>query len=196
MGLPQTQTRLDFEGYLAWEAEQPEKHEYHLGEVFAMVGARLPHNTISGNLFAALKQRLRGGPCRAYIDGTKVRIDTADAVLYPDVVVSCDERDRGPEDRYLSHPALIVEVLSESTAAYDRGAKFALYRKLDSLQEYVIVDVESRSVELFRRSADGHWVLHDFTEAAAVEFASVKASVPLAEVFEDVDSGAAAASSS
>ena len=196
MGLPQTQTRLDLEGYLAWEAEQPERHEFHLGEVFAMVGARLPHNTVALNLAAALKQRLRGGPCRAYIDGTKVRIGAADAVLYPDVVVSCDERDRGPEDRYLSHPALIVEVLSESTAAYDRGAKFALYRKLDSLQEYAVIDIDTRRVELFRRSTDGHWVLHDFTEADAVEFASVKASVPLAEVFEDVESGVAAGRSS
>ena len=187
MGFPQAEPRLDFEAYLAWEANQTEKHEYHHGEVFAMVGARLPHNTVSGNIFAAFRQYLRGSPCRTYIDGTKLHIAAADAVLYPDVIVSCDARDRGPEDRFLAFPALVVEVLSESTAAYDRGAKFALYRTLETLREYLIVDPDSRSVELFRRGADGHWVLHDFTDTANVEFASVGVSLAVTDLFEDVD---------
>lgn len=187
MGLAQSERLLDFPAYLIWEAEQEERHEYHLGEVFAMVGARIPHNTVAGNIFAALKSGLRGTPCRTHIDRTKVRIEAADAALYPDVVVSCDARDRGPEDRFLSHPVLVVEVLSEATAAYDRGPKFALYRKLESLREYVLVDIDLRRVEAFRLGADGHWVLHDFTGAASVEFASIGQDLPMTVLFEDID---------
>jgi Uma2 family endonuclease len=187
MGHPQANPLLDFPAYLIWEAEQEERHEYHLGEVFAMVGARIPHNTVSLNIAAALKSGLRGTPCRTHIDGTKLRIEAADAVLYPDVVVSCDARDRGPEDRFLCHPLLVVEVLSEATAAYDRGPKFALYRQLASLREYVLVDVERRRVEAFRLGADGHWVLHDFTGTDFVEFASVGQNLAMTTVFEDID---------
>lgn len=187
MGLPESARLLDFPAYLIWEAEQEERHEYHLGEVFAMVGARIPHNTVSLNIAAALKTGLRGTPCRTHIDGTKVRVEAADAVLYPDVVVSCDVRDRGPEDRFLSYPVLVVEVLSENTAAYDRGPKFALYRKLESLREYVLVDIDLRRVEAFRLGADGHWVLHDFTGTASVEFASIGQNLAMTALFEDID---------
>ena len=187
MGLPESSGLLDFPAYLIWEAEQEERHEYHLGEVFAMVGARIPHNTVSLNIAAALRSGLRGTPCRTHIDGTKVPIEAADAGLYPDVVVSCDARDRGPEDRFLSHPVLVVEVLSETTAAYDRGPKFALYRQLESLREYVLVDIDLRRVEAFRLGADGHWVLHDFTGTASVEFASIGRDLAMTLLFEDID---------
>jgi Uma2 family endonuclease len=187
MGLPHAEARFDMETYLVWEATQTEKHEYHRGEVFAMVGARLPHQQVSGNAAMALRQQLRGTAYRVYMSGTKLHIAAADAVLYPDVIVSCDARDRGSEDRFLAFPALVVEVLSESTAAYDRGAKFALYRTLETLREYLIVDPDSRRVELFRRGADGHWVLHDFTDAAHVDFSSIDVSVAVAELFEDLD---------
>jgi Uma2 family endonuclease len=187
MGLAQSAEPLDFPAYLNWEAAQEGRHEYHLGEVFAMVGARIPHNTVLLNIAAVLKAGLRGTPCRTHIDGTKLRIEAADAVLYPDVMVSCDVRDRGPEDRFLCHPVLVVEVLSDATAAYDRGPKFALYRQLESLREYVLVDVDLRRVEAFRLGADGHWVLHDFTGKESVEFASVGQNVPMTMLFEDVD---------
>lgn len=186
MALPQTVERFDLESYLAWEAEQPEKHEYQAGEAFAMVGARLPHNAISGNIFSSLKQALRGSSCRAWIDGTKLRIEAADAVLYPDVMVGGDPRDNAGDDRFISHPVLLVEVLSEATAACDRGAKFALYRQLDTLREYLIVDPDSRRVELFRRDAEGRWVLFDFTGQPAVELATLSLKMSLADIFEDV----------
>jgi Uma2 family endonuclease len=83
----------------------------------------------------------------------------------------------------------VVEVLSESTAAYDRGCKFADYRKLDSLREYAVVDIDARRVECFRRDAESHWVLHEFAGDEACQFASIELKMPLAEVFEDVDAG-------
>jgi Uma2 family endonuclease len=186
MGLPQPVAHFDFETYLAWEAEQPEKHEFVRGEVFAMSGARRAHVTVSGNLFAAFKSHLRGGSCRPYIADMKLRVEAADAVFYPDVMVTCDRRDHAA-DLVLHHALLIVEVLSDSTAAYDRGAKFAAYRKLESLREYAVVDIEARRVECFRRNAANHWVLYDYSGAGICEFASIDLKLPLADVFEDVE---------
>ena len=186
MGIPQPSTPFSFEDYLDYEKEQPEKHEYVRGEIFARAGAMRVHVTVSGNLSAAFKAHLRGTPCRAYMVDLKVRVEAADCGFYPDVMVTCDARDH-VADLYLSHPKLVVEVLSDSTAAYDRGDKFADYRKLPSLQEYVIVDIDSRRVECFRRNNDNHWVLYDFEGEAECEFASIGFSMPLAEVFEDVE---------
>ncbi len=101
MAVPQTKERLDPEAYLAWEATQTERHEYLAGEVFAMVGARLSHNTVALNITFALRNHFAGGPCRVHALDAKLRIEAVDAFFYPDVVVSCDARDRAGEDRFL-----------------------------------------------------------------------------------------------
>jgi Uma2 family endonuclease len=186
MGIPQPAITFNFNDYLAVEAEQLEKHEYVRGEIFAMAEARRAHVTVSLNLASAFKTHLRGTPCRTYMADMKLRVEATDCGFYPDVMVSCVARDHAA-DLYLSHPVLVVEVLSDSTAAYDRGNKFADYRKLPSLQEYVIVDIDSRRVECFRRNADKHWVLYDFEGEGASEFASIEFSMLLAAVFEDVE---------
>ncbi|MEI7867652.1 MAG: Uma2 family endonuclease [Candidatus Methylumidiphilus sp.] len=186
MPIPQPAITFNFNDYLAFESEQPEKHEFVRGEIFAMAGARRAHVTVSLNLASAFKTHLRGTPCRTYMADIKVSVEAADTGFYPDVMVSCDGRDHAA-DLYLSHPILVVEVLSDSTAAYDRGDKFADYRKLPSLQEYVIVDIDSRRVECFRRNADQHWVLYDFEGDGECEFANIGLSMPLAAVFEDVE---------
>lgn len=183
---PALQTRFASADYLTWEEQQPEKHEYLRGEVFAMVGARREHVVVSGNLYAAFKQRLRGGPCQAYVSDLKLRVEAADAFFYPDVMVSCDPRDHAA-GQFVEHPRLIVEVLSESTEAFDRGDKFAAYRTLPSLEEYVLVDIQSRRVETFRRTADGDWLFHDHRAAdGECRFASIAVSVPFEEIFENV----------
>ena len=184
MPLPKTANRFDAAAYLAWEETQPERNEYIAGEVFAMVDVRQSHNVATGNLYNVLRRELKGSPCRVFIESVKTRVEAADCFFYPDVVVSCDPRDRlTPE--YLSHPLLVVEVLSDSTAAYDRGAKFAAYRKLDSLQDYVLVDVAAQRVEVFRRNAENHLVLYDYGPGDRVEFASLALSLDLAELLED-----------
>jgi Uma2 family endonuclease len=132
-----------------------------------------------------LRQRLRGGPCRVYISDMKLRAEAADTFYYPDVLVTCDPRDHA-SDTYKAHPVLIVEVLSESTAAYDRGGKFAAYRTLESLREYVLADPAARTVDCFRRDEAGRWVLYAFAGKDTLELASVGATLPLPEVFEDV----------
>jgi len=170
--------------YLAWEAEQAEKHEYFAGEVFAMAGASDAHVTISGNLYMALRGHLRGTPCRTYIADMKVEVTRADAFFYPDVLVSCSAAYAALADRK-REPVLLVEVLSPTTAAYDRGAKFASYRLIESLREYVLVDTERLAVDVFRRDASGHWVLYPYGPDEAAEFASVNLTLPIAAIYED-----------
>ena len=172
--------------FLAWEAAQAEKHEFVAGEVFAMTGGRREHVVVSLNIATALKQRLRGTPCHAYMADLKLHVKAADAFFYPDVMVSCHAGDNKAE-QFISHPTLIVEVLSDSTAAYDRGGKFATYRSLESLQEYIIVDIDSRRVECFRRTNENEWLLHDYHGEASCEFHSLGISLPLFDIFEDIE---------
>ena len=180
------QTVFDAEAYLAWEERQVEKHEFIAGEVFAMAGARRDHVVVSLNLASAFKQRLRGGPCQAYVADLKVRVEAADAFFYPDVVVSCDPRDHAA-DQFIAYPTLIIEVLSESTAAFDRGKKFAAYRTLPSLREYVLVDIETRRVEIFQRTPENDWLLHEYLpDCGECRFPAANVSIPFDEIFENV----------
>ncbi|MBN2887189.1 MAG: Uma2 family endonuclease [Chromatiaceae bacterium] len=180
------QIPFDAESYLAWEREQHVKHEYQHGEVYAMVGARQEHVLVSGNFYSALKQRLRGGPCRVYVSDMKLRVAAADAFYYPDVMVSCDARDHAAM-HYLEHPTLVVEVLSPGTSAFDRGEKARNYRLLPALRDYVLVDIEARSLEVYWRTEQGDWVLRDCRpEEGICRFASLNVSLSFAEIFEDV----------
>lgn len=184
----QTAERLHFSAadFLVWEESQTEKHEFVAGEVFAMTGARQDHVVVSLNIASALKQRLRGTPCRSYMADMKLKVEAADAFFYPDVMVSCHPDDR-KTPQFISQPTLIVEVLSDSTADYDRGGKFVAYRKLESLQEYLIVDIDARRVECFRRTADNDWLLHDYVGEVDCQLTSLGLSLPLSEIFEDIE---------
>ena len=188
MSLPQPEIPFGPDDYLAWEQDQPCRNEYVDGEVFAMSGASDAHGTAAGNLFAALHGRLRGKPCKPFMSDMKVHVEAANSFFYPDILVTCDPRDRVPEASHVKHhPVLIVEVLSPTTEAYDRGNKFAAYRELASLQEYVLVSTEQRRVEVFRRDDTGHWVLYPFALDEELELASVDFRCPVADVFEGVE---------
>jgi Uma2 family endonuclease len=167
--------------YLDWEERQPERWEYIGGEVYAMTGARRVHNIVAGNLFFALRQALRGTPCMPYVADMRLRVAASDVFFYPDVIVSCDARD-AQADRTLEHPRMIAEVLSDSTGGYDRGAKFGHYRLLPSLQEFVLIDPDARSVELYRRGEAQTWVLSDLTQAAEITLCDV--ALPVATLFD------------
>lgn len=187
MGAPQHTPRFSLDDYMAWEAQQTDRHEYLNGEVFAMTGAKDAHNTIAGNLFVALRSALRGTPCRAFIADMKLRVDQADAVFYPDLLVTCDPRDRAPEaDTAKRHPTLLVEVLSEATAAYDRGLKFEQYRRIEGLQEYLLVEQDRRHVDLFRKDEDGRWVLESCGPEGQFTLSSLGLALTMDLVYEDV----------
>jgi len=174
------------EAYLEWEQGNETKHEYFNGEVFALAGAKDAHVTVAGNLFAQLHGHLRGGPCRVYMADMKVSVERANAFFYPDLMVTCDERDR--ETAYFKRfPSLVIEVLSESTAAFDRGKKFSAYRKLDSLREYVLIDPDSMNVDCFRLDeTSGHWVLYPYGAGEGVELASIGLTLPIESLYENV----------
>ncbi len=184
MALPKTEGGFDAAAYLAWEEAQAERNEYIAGEVFAMVGVRQSHNVASGNIYNALRRELKGSPCRVFIESVKTRIEAADCFFYPDVVVTCDERDR-QTPQYVSHPLLVVDVLSDSTVAFDRGTKFAAYRKLESLLEYVLIDVALQRIEVFRRNPESHWVLYEYGLGDSLELASLSLNLDVGELLDD-----------
>ncbi|WP_291991256.1 Uma2 family endonuclease [Candidatus Accumulibacter sp. ACC007] len=189
MAIPQTEEPFDAAAYLAWEEVQAERHEYVAGEVFAMVGVRQSQNVATLNLASTLRQALKGTPCRVFVESVKARVEAANCFFYPDVLVTCDPRDRLTPD-YVSHPVLVAEVLSESTAAFDRGSKFAAYRMLDSLQDYVLIDLAAQRIEVFRRDSENHWVLHDYGPGENVELASLALQMPVGQIFEDTEEDA------
>jgi Uma2 family endonuclease len=184
MALPMLDGRFDAAAYLAWEETQEERHEYIAGEVFAMVGVRQSHNLATLNLATLLRRELKGSPCRVFVEAVKTRVEAADCFFYPDVVVTCDSRDRQTPD-YVSHPLLVAEVLSESTAAFDRGRKFAAYRKLESLQDHVLVDLAAQRIEVFRRDLENRWVLYDYGPEDQAELASLGLHLPVEALLED-----------
>lgn len=140
--------------YLEWEEGQEIKYEYIDGEVFSMTGGTIPHNSIALNLASALKSHCRGGSYHVNMAGAKVGVSENVAFHYPDVVVSCDERDK-QAIQFLQYPCLIIEVLSPSTEAYDRGKKFTRYRRIQTLQEYILIDAEKIGLDCFRLNDRG-----------------------------------------
>lgn len=176
------------EDYLAWEAQQTERHELVDGDAYAMVGARLTHNTIAFNAVIFLRQALKGTQCRVHGLDAKLNTDADGNFLYPDAMVTCDPRDRQPgEDRFISHPWLVVEVLSDSTAAYDRGRKFEIYRTIDTLTHYLLVEQDRPRAELFTRNEQGLWVLHPLTADDRVPIDRIAQPWPVASLFDEVD---------
>ena len=184
MPVAESAAAMTLEEFLTWEANQDIRHEYVNGEVYDHAGASDVHVTITLNLGSLLRAHLRGSLCRVYLADMKVRVGD-ESVFYPDVFVTCD-----PSDKDRTHtkenPVLVVEVLSPSTAAFDRGRKFARYRSLPSLQEYLLIDTASRAVDLYRLGSDGLWVLHPFTGTDNLALASVEFTCSLDHLYEDV----------
>ena len=154
---------MSYEEYLTWEAIQEMRHEYIDGEVISRTGSTRTHNRISLNFYKVLDdlwEKSLDRQCEVYISDVKVQVEPSRKYFYPDVVVTCDDRDRDPQ--LILFPCLIIEVLSPSTEAYDRGFKFSQYRKFDSLQEYVLVQTEKPILEIFQRSQDGKWLFSEY----------------------------------
>ena len=189
MGLSQFKTPFTVDDYLAWEAEQAERHEFVNGEVFLMAGAGESHNVIAGNFYIRLRELLGNTPCRTYMSDMKLRVAALSNFFYPDIMVTCDLADR--ESRMSkSEPKLIIEILSATTANYDRGEKFVSYRHIPSLREYVMVDIDKRQIEVYRLGDQGLWVLHPFdlrVAGATLSLTSVDLTLSAEQVFADVD---------
>jgi Uma2 family endonuclease len=177
--------RLTPDQYLVWEEQQACRHEYIGGEVYAMAGGTVNHSEIAGNLIAMLKGHLRGSGCRTLNADARVNIPGSDDYVYPDLSVTCDERDK-TTPQFITYPCLVVEVLSPATEAYDRGNKFRLYRRNPKLQDYVLVEANSIAIDLYHKGADGKWEIFDYRAGDVVELRSVNLTVAIEQVYEDI----------
>jgi len=180
--------KLTLQAFLEWENSQETRNEFYRGEVFAMVGARRSHGRVVANLARHIGNALDGTSCQVFHEGMKVQV-ADDAILYPDVFVTCDPADLRT-DMVFHAPKLVIEVLSPSTEGYDRSAKFALYRRLESLVEYVVISPETRRVEAYVRDPDRHFVLFDWSESAALKLACIDLDIPMTAVFAGLDAEA------
>lgn len=153
---PARRPRYDFREYVRVEHGSTVKHEYLDGEIFAMAGGTPEHAAIAANVIAALHGQLVGSDCRVFSSDLRVRVQATGLTTYPDLTVVCGPREHDPEDvNTVVNPRLIVEVLSPSTAAYDRGEKLAHYRQISSLREVILIDHATRLIEVSRRTSDG-----------------------------------------
>jgi Uma2 family endonuclease len=178
-------TPMSPQEYLEWEATQDLRYAYVEGQVLAMTGGTIPHNQIALNVAAALKAHLRGRGCLVVMADVKVEISQRGPYHYPDVMVSCDERDRDAL-KLIRYPSLIVEVLSPSTADYDRGDKFTHYRQLSTLQEYVLISADRVSVDRYRRISARRWDLQTYLEAETLDLTSIDWRVSIELLYEEV----------
>jgi Uma2 family endonuclease len=177
------------EEYLATERTADVKHEYIAGEVFAMSGGSYLHARIAANIIRSLGNQLERDPCEVATSDLRIRVERTGMFTYPDVVVICGEPRfyDGVFDTLLN-PYLIVEVLSESTEAYDRGEKFAHYRTITSLQHYLLVSQTRQRIEHFARQHDGSWALHVAEQpSGAVILVPNKLQIDLATVYEHLN---------
>jgi Uma2 family endonuclease len=175
---------MSVEEYFELEENHPDtRYEYLDGYVYMMSGGSANHAAISGNIYAILKNALRGGPCRAYNSDMKVRVSEK-RYFHPDVTVSCDPRDRGTT-AVLQSPRLVVEVLSPSTEARDRGRKLQCYLACPSVEEYLLVDARSMRIEIYRKEQK-KWVYEAFEAGDEVELTTLGVRFPIGDAYEDV----------
>ena len=184
----QPQSFLTAQDYLVWERQQDTRHEYFDGQIFAMTGASRAHNVLCANVLASLHGQLRGKPCEIYANDMRVKVSETGMYTYPDVVVACREpRFEDQTVDTLLNPVLIIEVLSDSTERYDRGAKFAHYRSLPSLQEYLLVSQTECRVEHYTRQPGNHWLLTEHQNLAnRIDLNSLGSHLILSEIYERI----------
>jgi Uma2 family endonuclease len=179
------QNHLSIEQYLQWEEQQEEKHEYVNGMIYAMAGATENHVSITANFTAIILSHLRGNQCKVLASDMKVNIAVKNIYYYPDILVTCDERDRQSK-KHKSYPCVIIEVLSNSSEAKDRGVKFANYQTIETLQEYVLISQWEKRVEIFRRS-ERFWVLQTYTAGELIELQSINLQIFIDAIYEEVN---------
>ena len=181
------QTHLTPEEYLAWERKASFKNEYLAGQIRAMSGASRAHNLITGNVFNGFYNQLINQDCEAYASQMRVKANPLTSYFYPDVAVACDEP-RFEDDVFdtLLNPTVVVEVLSRSTAAYDKGEKFKAYKQITSLQEYILVSQDRVNVERHFRLGT-QWKALEFQELADIlTLDSIRCELSLEHIYRRV----------
>jgi Uma2 family endonuclease len=175
--------------YLEWESNSiDQKHEYYKGEIFAMTGAKLPHNMITGNLFGILINRLKGKSCRPFNGDQRIHIPQNTLFTYPDISIVCGEILTLNDDEWnVLNPSVLIEVLSPSTRNYDRGEKFKLYRDIPTLKEYILVDSKAIGIEAFHINKELHWELKEYKNLDEIlSISTINVSLNLTEIYDGV----------
>lgn len=186
MGLPAQKHKMTLEDFLAWEAEQPERWEFFNGEAFMMAGGSDVHNVVTGNMYMALRIGLQHTRCNVFMSDVRLRLAESDDLFYPDVFVTCTDADRARR-QVKEDPILIAEVLSPSTEAYDRGDKFAAYRRFPALATILFLSQDRPHVECYTRADAGRWTLTEASGAdATLALPALGIELALAELYRDL----------
>ncbi len=187
IALPEHFPRFTPAEYLAWEEFQEFRHEYIDGKIYALTGGTINHGRIALNIGSILTNHLRGSACMVLNSDVKVQVSESNSTsyCYPDISVTCDERDL-QADQFISHPCLIIEVLSPSTEAYDRGKKFRKYRRSTTLQEYVLVSTTDICLDVYRRNERGKWEVETYLAGDLVELQSINFTAAIEQVYIDI----------
>lgn len=182
-----TQLGPTYAEYLVEEDKGRERHDFIRGEVFAMSGGTPEHSLLSAAIGRELGNALRGRPCLVFESNMRLRNASADFSCYPDASVVCGPVTRAPDDQLaIANPVLVIEVLSDSTEAYDRGTKNFEYRAFPSLKEIVFISQKKQAIEVHRRNADGQFVIQDYGVGSTIEFTSVGVKLPISELYRDL----------
>ncbi|MFB2893589.1 Uma2 family endonuclease [Aerosakkonemataceae cyanobacterium BLCC-F50] len=182
---PQDYQKMTAEEYLKWESQQEFRHEYVDGEILAMTGGTIPHNDIALSFYRALYPHLRQRGCRVNVSDVKVQANQNSRYFYPDLVVTCDPEDLKSRD-FVQHPKVIIEVLSPSTANYDRTKKLRYYRQIPSLQEYILVDSEEIAVEIYQRGEGKMWLYYAYTNGDTIALESIEFECAIELLYEGI----------
>jgi Uma2 family endonuclease len=177
------------EQYLELEARAEHKSEYYNGEMYLMAGANFDHTQITDNLSRMFGNEFLTRPCNVMTRDMRVRVASTGLYTYPDAILMCGEREwADPAHTTLLNPTVIIEVLSDSTEAYDRGEKFWHYRQVPSLREYILVSQKAFRIDQFLRQADGDWTLHSYDGLDdTLHVRAVGCSVPLREIYRKTE---------
>lgn len=175
--------------YLELEESAEYKSEYYQGEIFAMAGSSFNHNQIAGNIYSQLRLRQEKHSCRVTIGDLKLWIEEIDFFTYPDLMIICDQPRFYPRRTdIILNPLVIIEVLSRSTEAYDRGKKFQFYRSIPTFQEYILIDQYSVHIDQFYQESKGKWMLRDYNDSKDIlKFSKIDFEIPLEKIYALVD---------
>lgn len=177
--------RFTPEEYFDWEEQQLERHELIDGEVYAMTGGTVNHSRIGLKFGALLDNHLSGSNCQTLNSDCRVNIVQSNNYTYPDVSVTCDDRDK-TTTKYITYPCLIIEVLSFSTEAYDRGGKFRMYRQNPILQDYVLVSSEQIEIDLYHKTETGSWEIINYQAGDTIDLKSVNLTFAIERIYEGI----------
>jgi Uma2 family endonuclease len=173
------------EEFFVWEEQQLEKHELIDGRVYAMSGGTQNHSAIAINFLLSIRSHLRRSHCHVFNSDLKVNILNTPNYTYPDLSVTCDSRDQ-ENALYITYPCLIVEVLSDSTEAYDRGKKFEKYRRNPNLIDYVLVSSDEVAIDIYHKNDAGEWVIVSYRGGDRTELKSIDLSLPIEQFYEEI----------